>query len=207
MNRFLLSAAAGFFAFFVLVPSASALGWKDVLQMHEAGIADSLILQKIEYSGTTFRLNADEMEALKGAGVSDPVISAMLRTEARDEDEDIGYYDRYDDYPYYYTHPRVYVGFGLGYHRLYPWYYDRYWYPRYGRLGRPYYRPRYPSYYRPYSGYRDRFTRPGLPPTRYRTRVESRIDTHDRGFPGYRSRPNPATPRAGASGRADRRPR
>jgi hypothetical protein len=135
MKRLVLCLLVALLALVLTAPAASAFDWKDVVTMHEAGIADSLILQKIEYSGKTFRLTGKEMAALKEAGVSDAVISAMLRTEdaARDEYDEDGGYDRgYYDHPYYY-HPRgrVYVGLGLGVYGPYPWECDPYWYPRY----------------------------------------------------------------------------
>jgi hypothetical protein len=200
MKRLLLCSAAGLLVFLVSVTAASAFGWKDVVKMRQAGIADSLILQKIEYSGTTFHLNADEMEALKEAGVSDALISAMLRTEAEDEDDDGGY--RYDDYgyhgyygyyghpyyPYYYPHSRIYVRLGLGYYGPYPRYYDTYRYPRY----HPYYYKR--TYYGGHRSWKGDYGT-----TRVRTRVGDRIDTHNRGFTGYRARTNVGSPRPGSS--------
>jgi len=98
--------------------AASAFGVKDVVAMSRDGVADSLILQKIAYSGTRFHLDARDIHDLKGAGVSDPVISAMLRTEGRD-----------DDYPAY------------G-----PYYYPRHYYAPYA-VGYPYYYTPYPYYY------------------------------------------------------------
>src|SRR5512134_3939989 len=50
MKRFVLCLAAGSLALILFAPTASAFGWKDVVRMHRAGIADSLIVQKIEYS-------------------------------------------------------------------------------------------------------------------------------------------------------------
>ena len=100
--------------------AASAFGVKDVVALTKDGVADSLILQKIAYSRTTFHLDAGDIHALKSAGVSDEVISAMLRTEADGRDE---YVDGYPVYgPYYYPH-----------------YYAPYYYPYYG--------PYYPYYY------------------------------------------------------------
>ena len=164
--------------------AASAFGLKDVLRMHKDGIDDKLIIQKIEYSGKTFHLDADDMHKLKEAGVSDKVISAMLRTEARDYDDD--YYDRGYDHGYYYHHyprTRLYVGFG-GY---YPYYghYGSYWYPRY-----------YSSYPRSYRTYRHGGQ---YGDTRYRGQVGERIYTGNRGpAAGYRERSRPAQPGAGA---------
>lgn len=155
MKRILLFTVAGLLLFLFSAPGVSAFGLKDVLKMHKDGIADSLIIQKIEYSGKTFHLGADDMHALQEAGVSNQVISAMLRTEDRDEGKD--YYD-YGDY-----YPRTHVSLGFGHYRSYaPYYsdycrpytpyYGGYWLPRY----RPYYaHPYYGNYrYRGYYGYR-----------------------------------------------------
>lgn len=199
MKRFVLCLAAGSLALLVIAPMASAFGWKDVLKMHRAGIADSIIVQKIEYSGKTFDLGADEMVALTEAGVSDSVISAMLRTEAEEYTDD---YDRYD-YPYYHPHSRIYVGWG-------------HYYPRYRAYG---YYPYYGGYYgghrytrRYYDGYR-RHGYQGWSgdygTTRERTRVESRIDPRTRSGAEYRTRsqtrPYTPSPRPGSSGARSRR--
>jgi len=107
--------------------------------MNEDGVADSLIVLKIENSGKTFHLDADDLQALHQAGVSNEVISAMLRTEGRDRGQD--YYDRGDYYYYPYSYPYTHVFLGFGYHNYYRPYYGGY------RL------PRYRSYYgHPYSG-------------------------------------------------------
>src|SRR5262245_65371245 len=81
--------------------SALAFGWKDVIRMHQDGVPDSLIIQKIEHSGKSFSLSPDQIHRLMEADVSDEVISAMLRTEDQDE------YDRGDYGRYYggYAHP------------------------------------------------------------------------------------------------------
>lgn len=126
MKRILLIAAAGLLTLSLSVASAWAFGTKDVVAMHQSGFADSLIVQKIRYSGATFHLNTNDIAKLKGQGISDTVISAMLRTEAR---RSVVYYDpywgpywwydgphfapySYYDGPYY---PRVSVGFDYVY--------------------------------------------------------------------------------------------
>jgi hypothetical protein len=191
MRRILLFLFAGLLLFLLSAPAASAFGWKDVVKMHRDGIADSLIVQKIEYSGKTFRLDADDIHALKEAGVSDEVVSAMLRTEDRRYDDD------YYDYPYgyaydYYSYPhtRLYLGFGLGSYYPRSWYYGGHRYPRYY----PYFSQRYywthrygGTYgYRGYTGYRGWTGNYG--DTRYRGQVGDRLQTGNRGYPGSRGR-------------------
>lgn len=149
MKRILLAAAVGVLLSLTTAQGAWAFGWKDVRRMHQDGIADSLIIQKIEHSGKRFHLEAKEIHALKEADVSDEVIAAMLETEDRYEPRD----SYYDDYGYYYHPPRVYLGLGFGYYHSYPWYYDGY--PYYG--GYRYY-GRYPRYYGGHSyGYTPRY--------------------------------------------------
>ena len=188
MKRIALCIAAGSLALLVFAPLASAFGWKDVVKMHRAGIADSLIIQKIEYSGKVFHLDADEIAKLAEEGVSDEVISAMLRTEAEEYDDD---YDRHYDRDYYYPHRRAYVGWGYYYPRYYP-YYSHGYYPYYGYYGGY----RYP---RSYELYRHRPTG-DLGTTRERTRVENRINPRTQGGSGYRTRTQaPSPPRSHSS--------
>ena len=125
MKRILLLGAVGLMVSLFLPHSAWAFGWKDVLKMHEDGISDSLIIQKIEHSGKSFSLNPRDLHALKEGGVSDGVISAMLRTEDRND---------YEGEYYGYDHSRVYVGLGFGYYGGYRRYCGGYW---------PYYSGRY----------------------------------------------------------------
>ena len=191
MKRILLPVLFALALFLISASAASAFGLKDVVRMHEDGIADSLIIQKIVYSGKTFHLDADDLHALKEAGVSDEGISALLRTEAEYDSRD-GYYDYGYDRGYYYPHARVYLGFGLGYYDSWWPYYGGYWYRGYS----PYY-PYYSRYYggyhhdydryyfrRGYTGYRTPTGQWG--DTRYRGQVGSRIYTGNRGYPGYR---------------------
>ena len=145
MRRILLFTVIGFTLLLFSASGAFAFGTKDVVKMTDDGIADNIIILKIENSGKTFRLNADDIHKLKADGVSDEVISAMLKTEGRDRyEDDYGYYDNgyyYYPHPYYsYPYSRLYVGFGY----------------RSGGYYSPYYggHRRYSSYprYQPYSG-------------------------------------------------------
>jgi hypothetical protein len=142
MKRISLLAVAGLLFLLFSAPVASAFGVKDVLKMNRDEIPDSLIVMKIENSGKTFHLSADDMRALHDAGVSNEVISAMLRTEGRDR-RDYGNGDYYNypySYPYYsYPYSRLYLGFG----------YRHYYSPYYGGYRTPRYRPYYSN---PYGG-------------------------------------------------------
>ena len=136
MKRILLLALTGLLLFLFSPSGASAFGIKDVLKMNRDGIADSLMILKIENSGKTFHLSADDMYALQKAGVSDEVISAMLRTEGRDRGHDYYGYGDYYPYPYTYPYSRAYLGFG--YHHYYTPYYGGYRFPRYRPYNAPY---------------------------------------------------------------------
>lgn len=117
-------------ALFVSPHHAWAFGIKDVMEMSQDGVSDDLILEKIDHSGKTFHLDADDIHDLKEAGVSDTVISAMLRTEDAHPDDsyyDNGAYYPYP-YPYPYAYPRVIVGLNLG--RSYGYYRGRPYYNR-----------------------------------------------------------------------------
>ena len=117
--------ALGVFALLSLSSAAMAFGTHDVVKMHERGIPDDLILEKIQYSGATFHLDADDIDDLLDAGVSRAVVSAMLETEAQAEQPPVyysphNYAPRYG-HPYAYSpyvyapRPHISVGFGFGY--------------------------------------------------------------------------------------------
>ncbi len=165
MKRILLFAVTALIVSLFSAPGVWAFGMKDVLKMNEDGIADSLIILKIQNSGKTFHLDANDMRALHKAGVSDEVISTMLRTEGRDRDED--YYGHGGYYPYAYPYPYSHVFLGFGYRHYYSPYYGGYRLPRYR-----------PHYTNPYSG--------NYGNTRYRGSYGSRLPSG--GHSGTRSR-------------------
>jgi hypothetical protein len=146
MKRTLIFATAFVFASLFVAGGAWAFGVKDVVQMHQDGIADSLIIMKILHSEKQFHLEADDMRDLKKAGVSDEVVSAMLATEGQKdggyESAPYGYAPYgyapygYSYYPYYPYYPRVVVGLGFGYYGGYG---------HYGHYG--HYAPYYRGYY------------------------------------------------------------
>jgi len=167
MKRILLFAVTALTVSLFSAPGVWAFGMKDVLKMNEDGIADSLIILKIQNSGKTFHLDANDMRALHKAGVSDEVISTMLRTEGRDRDEDYYGHGGYYPYAYPYSYPYSHVFLGFGYRHYYSPYYGGYRLPRY----RPYYT-------NPYSG--------NYGNTRYRGSYGSRLPAG--GHSGTRSR-------------------
>jgi len=138
MKRILLGIGFALIASLSLARAASAMSWKEVAALTEDGVADSLIIQKIVYSGQVFHLEAKDIRDLKQAGVSDEVISVMLRTEAQDQGDQGDYHGD--------SHSHISVGLGFGYYGGYWPYYAGY--PYYGYYA-PYYRPYYP-YYRSY---------------------------------------------------------
>jgi len=81
MKRILMVAAAGLLVSCLVAPGAWAFGLKDVETMSHDGVPDSLIVAKIQHSGTTFHLDAKDFQKLRAAGVSNDVIMAMVRTE------------------------------------------------------------------------------------------------------------------------------
>jgi len=192
MKRILLFTMIGSMLLLFSASGAWAFGVKDVARMTNDGIPDSLIILKIQNSGKTFHLNAKDMHALHRDGVSDEVISAMLRTEGRDRDE--GYYDGgyYYSHPYYsYPYSRLYLGFGYGSGRYYSPYYGGY------------------RGYNGYSGYRRYPTTPNsgnFGTTRYRGSYGTRLQSGGSG--GYRGgsgAPSGGTPSGSGGSRTRRR--
>lgn len=58
--------------------SAETLSNADIVQLSKIGLGDEAIIAKIKTSSNQFALTTDDMIALKGDGVSGPVIAAML---------------------------------------------------------------------------------------------------------------------------------
>ena len=58
-----------------------AFGVHDVIKLHQEQVSDSLIVLEIQQSGKVIHLTSNDFRQLKQAGVSDEVMSALLRTE------------------------------------------------------------------------------------------------------------------------------
>src|SRR5262245_4984356 len=58
-----------------------AFGVNDVLKLQKEQVSDSLIVLAIQKSGDVIHVSSDDFRRLKLAGVSDGVMSAMLRSE------------------------------------------------------------------------------------------------------------------------------
>lgn len=65
--------------------SAEALTEEQIIALASAGIGDEAVVAKIKASGTTFDLSTDQMIALKGRGLSGPVIAAMIGSGPKPE--------------------------------------------------------------------------------------------------------------------------
>jgi hypothetical protein len=112
---------------------------QDVIALSRSKIGDNVIIGMINNSGSTFHLRTPDVIELADSGVSDTVISAMMKT---DEPEGWGgepgrYYAAYP--PYY--------GWAA-YPWWSPWYFSGYW-GYWGGFYRPfsYYRVHAPYYY------------------------------------------------------------
>src|SRR5271166_1626007 len=51
-----------------------------VIEMTHKGLGDDVIIARIKASATKFDLSDDDLAALKKAGVSDPVVAAMIQS-------------------------------------------------------------------------------------------------------------------------------
>jgi hypothetical protein len=63
-------------------PSNLSPGLQEVLKLTKAQMGDDVIVSYVNNSGTAFHLSADDLVYLKGQGVSQPVIAAMLQAKA-----------------------------------------------------------------------------------------------------------------------------
>ena len=60
--------------------SAEALSVRDILELSRAGLGDDVLLALIEVDPSVFPIDAATLKTLKGAGVSERVIVAMVRS-------------------------------------------------------------------------------------------------------------------------------
>lgn len=126
------------------VPAAAAaqqITKDDILKLHQAGCGDDLILTYLGSKGATLALSADDVAALKTAGVSERVIGMVLKGPVPAPPREQAppppplptvnvrptpvviyqpapvYYHHYDPWPYVYHdpfwHPHSSFGFGL----------------------------------------------------------------------------------------------
>lgn len=60
--------------------SAQAVTIRDIIDLTQAGLGDQVLLALIEVDGGVFDIDADTLAALQRAGVSEPVIVALVRS-------------------------------------------------------------------------------------------------------------------------------
>ena len=55
------------------------LGMSDVIALSKAGLSDQVIIDKINATGSVYRLSVEEIELLRNEGVSSTVVNHMMR--------------------------------------------------------------------------------------------------------------------------------
>jgi hypothetical protein len=90
----------------------------EILRLAEEGVSDDVIIKHIAASDFVFELTADDILELRGLGLSDPVLEALLDTAIDDERA-----RRRSRRSYLDDEPNVYLSLSAGYFS--PWY----WYP------------------------------------------------------------------------------
>jgi hypothetical protein len=68
------------FAALLLAAPASAATVHDIIELAKAGVGDQVLLALIDIDPRVYTMDADTVKALKAAGVSEPVIVAMIRS-------------------------------------------------------------------------------------------------------------------------------
>ena len=64
-----------------LIPaSAEAVTIKDIIELTKSGLGENVLLALIEVDGGVFNIDTETLTRLKNAGVSDPVIVALVRS-------------------------------------------------------------------------------------------------------------------------------
>jgi hypothetical protein len=90
----------------------------EVQAMVQAHVSDSVILSQIQNSGAGYALTADQIIALKNAGVSDTVLNAMINSASKPVQATTTVESGPYVYPYVYVDPWPWFWWGWG-----PYYY------------------------------------------------------------------------------------
>jgi hypothetical protein len=106
-------------------PSGPTLA--EIQSMVQAHVSDSVIVSQIQVSSTRYYLTADQIIALKAAGVSDNVINALINTARKPVQTTTTVYQGPYIYPYWYVYPWPYGWWG-GRPYYYGGYYNRGYY-------------------------------------------------------------------------------
>ena len=64
----------------ITAATAQALTLRDVMDLTKAGVGDQVLLALIEVDGGVFAIDTETLKELKAAGVSEPVIVALVRS-------------------------------------------------------------------------------------------------------------------------------
>ena len=98
----------------------------EVQAMVQAHVSDDVIVNQIQNSSTRYTLTADQIIALKTAGVSAAILNALINSvnKAPLESDTSVYYDPYG-YPYLYVDPWPWPWYWWGWG---PYYYGGYYY-------------------------------------------------------------------------------
>jgi hypothetical protein len=92
----------------------------EVQSMVAAHVSDSVIISQIQNSSTRYHLTADQIIALKNAGVSDAVINALINTASKPQPQATTTVDQtVYPYPYFYVDPWPFWWWGWGPHYYY----------------------------------------------------------------------------------------
>lgn len=114
---FLLTNLAACTGMYTKSPAPVSVG--DIVQMSEMGVSAASIINKIQASGTVYRLTASQLANLKKQGVSDGVINYMQATYL----ESVRQNQQLNDNNYWMSHPDGFMYGG------YPYGWDNGWYP------------------------------------------------------------------------------
>lgn len=63
--------------------ATDARPFEQVVRLWKAGLSEEFLLRKVEREAVVYRLSTDDIIACKAAGVPEPIIEAMLKTESR----------------------------------------------------------------------------------------------------------------------------
>jgi len=101
------------------IEHGKALTLKEIKSLSAEGVTDDILLRNIDASYAAYRLDSNQVEDLKTAGVSERVIDALLASGDRRRHYRSGYYSYGHRYGHGYGYRHRYHHYGHRRHRYY----------------------------------------------------------------------------------------
>jgi len=102
---------------------AQTLGLDEIVRLHQNGVSDEDIIEKIQATGSNYRLNSDQVVRLREQGLSPELVDYLMQTAIDDAIRQGRQFERLRSpaFPWWYGSPWGDPYYGFGYS---PYFYD-----------------------------------------------------------------------------------